>query len=302
MSKQELASAIPNTSLKSLQRAFAELRENYNAQLTCFGKLHRFRLDFPLPLPLHAPEPEDLVGFTYLLGLAEPILSSESYERVKAAIEHLDGLARLHHASADLPPPNVITASYSHASRVDPRLFGRLILACRRKTLRITYESPWQDTPGVHTHDIEPWAIHVSDAQHYVRAWSIDRKHPRTFNCAFIQTLEEVDVAPPRQPIPARPWELDGTAFGIDSDRPGIAVLHFEGGVARWVASMQWHPEQDDEWIEPRQLLKRTIPYHSCRELARHLAQYSDGIVAIESAELREELLALVGRTRRLSA
>lgn len=294
LSRSELVALIPDTSPRSIQRAVDDLRAKHNAQLTCFGRLHRYRLDASLPLPLDAPNAEDLVAFIYLLGLAKPILSPAAYARIEAAVEELDARARVHHPATDLPSANVLTASYSHASRVDPRLVGHLLLACRRKTVRIHYESPWQDTPGAQAHDIEPWAIHVSDATHYVRAWSIDRKHPRTFNCAFIHSLEALADAPVRQRVPAKPWAKDGIAFGVDGDRPGIAVVRFAGAVGRWVASMRWHPEQRDRWIEPRQLLERTVPYHSCREMTRHLAQYLDGIASIESVALRAELAAHV--------
>jgi predicted DNA-binding transcriptional regulator YafY len=234
----------------------------------------------------------------YLLCLAKPIVSPETYARLELAVEELDARARRHNAPSDLPRTNTITSSYSHASRIDPLLIRHLLLACRRKTVRITYQSPWDDTPPA-THDIEPWAIHVHDVNHYIRCWSISRNQPRTFNCAFIQSLEQGD-APPQHPIPARPWADEGRAFGVDSDRPGVAVLRFEGSVARWVSSMKWHPEQHDAWIEPRELLLRTVPYHSCREFTRHLAQYVDGMVSIEPAELRDELARHLARAARL--
>ena len=67
------------------------------------------------------------------------------------------------------------------------------------------------------------------------------------------------------------------------------------GTVARWVSRMQWDPAQQDRWVEARELLERTVPYHSCREFARRLLSIIDGLEMIEPAELREEVL---GRTQ----
>jgi hypothetical protein len=132
LSRSELALLIPNTSPRSIQRAVEDLRANHNAKLTCFGRLHRYRLDAALPLPLHAPDGEDLVAFIYLLGLAKPILSPAAYERIEAAVEELDARARLHHAASDIPPANVLTASYSHAARVDESRRASMRAGARR--------------------------------------------------------------------------------------------------------------------------------------------------------------------------
>lgn len=303
LTKQQLLTLLgpTRTSLRSIQRAFADLRTHHDADLVCFGKLHRWRLDSPLPLPLLAPDTADLVAFVYLLALAEPVVSAESHARLKLVVEELDARARRHTPAADLPHAGVITSSYTNASRVDLRLVGHLLLACRRATVRIHYESPWQDAPGVTVHDVEPWAIHVHDATHYLRAWSLARKRPRTFNCAFIRGLERLDGAPVRRPVPARPWAEDRAKFGVDSDRPGIAVVRFDGRVARLVSSMHWHPEQRDTWIDARGQLERTLPYHSCREFTRHLAPYFDAIVSIQPRDLRDEVMAHCARVPALA-
>jgi predicted DNA-binding transcriptional regulator YafY len=267
MSKAEIVAAIPGTSQRSIQRAFVQRRDHHNAELTTFGRHHRVRLEARLPLPLLAPDSEDLVAFTYVVCVARPIVSPETHARLELALEELDARARQRVAPSDLPRANAITSTYSQASNVDPLLIRDLLLACHRKTVRITYQSPWDDTPPV-SHHIEPWAIHVHDVNHYLRCCSRSRDEPRTFNCAFIESLE-LDDPPPEYPVPARPWADEGRAFGVDSDRPGVAVLRFEVSLARWLASVKWHPEQRDEWIEPRELLERTVPYHSCRECRR---------------------------------
>jgi predicted DNA-binding transcriptional regulator YafY len=55
-----------------------------------------------------------------------------------------------------------------------------------------------------------------------------------------------------------------------------------------------WHRRQKDVWIEEGELLERTFPYRSCRELARRLASYLDGVESISPAVLDDEVVALV--------
>lgn len=61
---------------------------------------------------------------------------------------------------------------------------------------------------------------------------------------------------------------------------------------------MKWHPEQHDEWPVPNEVLVRTVPYHSCREMTRHLMPFSDGVVDIAPAELKAECATHFARSR----
>ncbi len=56
--------------------------------------------------------------------------------------EQLDGGARDHAPATELRMPNVLTPRFSHATQVDHAFFTQLLLACRRKTMRMVYESP----------------------------------------------------------------------------------------------------------------------------------------------------------------
>ena len=73
-------------------------------------------------------------------------------------------------------------------------------------------------------------------ATHLLNVWSITANEPRIFNLAHIELLEDVEDAPPRQPVPKNP-RATSSAFGIDSDHPGVAVIHMRGQVARWQAT-----------------------------------------------------------------
>ena len=78
-------------------------------------------------------------------------------------------------------------------------------------------------------------------------------------------------------------------------------MIRFRGGLARWIARIVWHPLQKDLWLEPDELLERTIPYRSCRELARRLASVIDVIESIEPRELCEEVFGLFARSKAMA-
>ena len=63
---------------------------------------------------------------------------------------------------------------------------------------------------------------------------------------------------------------------------------------------MIWHAEQQDVWLEPGELLERTIRYNSGREITRLLVTVLDGIVSIEPPELRDEVVSFCARAQTL--
>lgn len=140
--------------------------------------------------------------------------------------------------------------------------------------------------------EIEPWELRVHDGAVYLRAWARGPAEARTFRLAHIEAVEDAEGS--RRPPPSDVWGDESPAFGIDRDRPGTAVIRLRGPVARWVAHVVWHPGEQDVWLEPDELLERTVAYRSCRELARRLASVLDGIESIEPQQLREEVVGLV--------
>lgn len=200
-------------------------------------------------------------------------------------------------APSELPPRKALTSIATLGTRIDEVTFPPVVAACRRKSLRILYASPWQpsSTPAA-WHVVEPWSLRIHDGAWYLRAWEERSRRAKTFRSADIQAVEDVEdasTAASRRPPPADPWAEENRAFGIDRDRPDVAVIQFHGGIARWLAPVVWHRAEQDVWLEPGELLQRTIPYRSCRELARRLISFFDDIESIEPATLRDEVAAL---------
>lgn len=302
ISTAELLSLLASTGItrRTLERILSDLRSKHGADLVITGSPKRIRLDSPLPLPLEAPHPKDVIALHHAIALATPLLPRDLGDRLTTLAEGLDERVRNYAAATDLPHHNALTSSFTRSMKTDDSVVDHLLLACRRQTVRIRYVSPWQDPRAPVWQEIEPWALEIRDAAYYLRAWAPSSNKARTFTVAHVSGVESTDAATPRRPVPAKPWAQEHKAFGIDTDRPNVAVIRLRGGVARWVFPMIWHPTQHDDWLEEGELLVRTIPYNSCRELTRLLVTVIDGIVSIEPAELRDEVVRFCAHARAL--
>jgi predicted DNA-binding transcriptional regulator YafY len=306
MTKQELVDAIgpERTSLVTVQRALEALRsDTYDAQITSFGKVRRWRIEAPLAMPLEAPDRDDVLAVLVALAILEPYLEHSLLARLAKLVEELDQRARDRGSSTDLPVHKAMTSSLTLGTRTHPDIMRRLHNACRRRTVRMRHRSPWRPfVDDVPWQDVEPWSLRLHDGALYMRAWVPARKAAKTFRLADVDEVEEIEQATTaaRHPAPEDAWGEHNPAYGIDHDRPGTAVIRFRGAVARWIAPVVWHPNQQDVWLEQGELLERTVAYSSCRELARRLASVLDGIESVGPVELRDELVRLVARASQL--
>jgi predicted DNA-binding transcriptional regulator YafY len=299
ITKLELLGAIGphRTSLVTIQRALDDLRNLYDAKLTCTGAERRWRLEAPLSLPLLAPESVHL----FLMHVAQPMLDSLGLDdgRMDGLVEGFDEQVRKTTSAKKLPTRKVVTSGPTRGGSLDYARFSRLVLACRRDVVRISYASPWKPagTPPK-WHALEPWALRLHDGAFYLRGWSRGPRGVRTFRVVDIRAVEELAAdaeLTPLHAVPADVWAEEKKAFGMDLDRPDVAVIRFRGGIARFVATDRWHPTERDAWFEDGEVLQRTIRYRSCRELARRLVALGDGIESIEPLALLEEVGRLGG-------
>lgn len=295
LTKHDLLAAIgpTNTSLPSIQRALDQLRSDDDANLHYDPQTHRWHLTTPLPLPLEAPAPGDVVAALTAQALAESLGDGDLADRLMKMAEDLDARARTRSSPTDLPPRKAISCALTLGTRIDAAIFTTILFACRRKQLQIQYASPW--TPPVDpipTQIIEPWALRIMAGGIYLRAWSHKSQHAKTYRLAHVESVE-IDPALPTEIPPTDLWDDAHPAFGIDDDRPDVAVIRLRGGVARHAAKSIWHPSERDRWIgDGHELLERTIAYRSCREFAAHILPYSKGIVSISPRPLFDEFQA----------
>jgi predicted DNA-binding transcriptional regulator YafY len=250
LTKQELVAAIGASSPQTIQRALDELRETHDGRIRCVGKIHRWRLEAPLAMPLDAPDRDDLLAVLIAQAILEPLLDAALRERIAKLVEELDERVRKRETPSELPARKAMTSTLTLGTRSDPEILRRLHAACRRKVVRIRYASPWR--PAVEAaawQEIEPWALRVHDGAVYLRAWARGPAEARTFRLAHIEAVE--DIKGSRRSPPADVWGEESPAFGIDRDRPGVAVIRLRGPVRASIViprrrcTLSMHPEQE---------------------------------------------------------
>jgi predicted DNA-binding transcriptional regulator YafY len=300
LNKAELVARIGRTSGPSVQRALTTLRDQHGAPIEYDHASCRWVLRDPsFRLPMHAPEPDDVRAVLIAAALLEPIADEALRERLRSLAEQLDDRVRQRHPSKATNARSTVEGRATHGTRFEPRHLALLLDANRRHPVRIVYDKPWENERVVHT--VEPWGICVFDGAIYFRGFVRESDQPRTFRLAQVHHLLARPNDPLLAPIPLphQVWEQQAPAFGIDEDRPDTAVVRLRGGIARWVHRTIWHPEQHDRWIDEPHLLERTVPYRSCRELARRILSILDGVESIDPPELRTQVESMIAHYQR---
>ncbi|KIG15555.1 Transcriptional regulator, DeoR family protein [Enhygromyxa salina] len=293
--KEELAK-VADVSYPSIQRALTWLRDHCDSPVEFDRGAGRWVLRDPhFTLPLTDPDPQDLSAVLFAEALLAPLADEEITSRLRRLAEQMDAEMRDRgRTPSEGTRPGTLVATLTTGSRTDPRVLSTLFGAIGKHVVQIRYASPWSSAGAARIHDIEPWQLRLHDGNMYLRAYSRTHSEPRSFRVAQIDDTKVVEGLTPREAVPApdKIWGDHDPAFGIDEDRPGVAVLRIRAPVARWVHHNVWDPGQQDTWIEEGELLERRVAYRSCRELARRLLSLGDALESIAPDELREVVLA----------
>ena len=286
----------------TMQRALVWLRDEKDAPIRFDRADGKWKLTAPdFTLPLLDPSQSDFEAVLFASALLEPLVDASLLKRLERLEEDMDLKVRERTSSRKGKPPiqlrrGALTATVTTGKPANLDLVTKIVHAIGKRPLKIRYKSPWADPDDAgREHEIEPWQLRIHDGALYLRAYSVTRQAPRSFRVAQIEHLLQLPPRAPRAQIPPKPeiWGAADPAYGVDSDRPGVAIVRLRGAVARWAVMEQWHDEQEDTWIEDGQLLERRVAYRSCRELARRLASLGDGLVHVEPEELRAEVRQL---------
>lgn len=285
-------------SVETAKRAFEWLRDqgailDYSARARGWHLRNR---DFALPMA--DPTVEDLQSALAAAGLLTALGQTAASERTWALFNELETRLSGGGRRERTIRRDALRVSFTTGALRERRWFLDLLRATRRDVVQIDYCSPW--TNEATTHLFEPWQVWLHDGSLYVRGYSRTRRGSRTFSCANIRGVRPVTNATPSMAVPAadRLWGDQDPRFGVDVDRPGDAVVTLHGAVARWVAGITWNENQKDEWLKEGELLRRTLPYRSCRELARKLISVADGLREIEPEELAEAVVAIARKAQ----
>jgi predicted DNA-binding transcriptional regulator YafY len=295
-SREELAEAVEreglNHSVPTMRRAIDWLRDFHDAPLDHDPRINRWILrDLSFTLPLHDPTGEDLESAMFAAALLGPLAPPVLQRRLEHLVEEMDALVRESGPGITARAP--LIASVTSGTAVPHALVSTLIAAIGgHQVIHIEYYSPWRDE--LRGYDIEPWQLRVHDGSMYLRAHSRAAGEARSFRVTQIESARVLEGQEPRADRPDHDSIWGGDTTSVDSDRPGQATIRVKGAFARWLARERWHPQQLDTWVRKGELLERTMPYQSCRELARRLLGLGDALVSIEPAELREQVRAHV--------
>ncbi len=292
--KEELAK-VAEVSYPSIQRALTWLRDHCDSPVEFDRGAGRWVLrDLHFTLPLTDPDAQDLSAVLFAEALLAPFADEEITIRLRRLAEQMDAEIRERgQTPSEGARPGTLVATLTTGSKTDPQVLSVLFGAVGKQVVQIRYASPWSADGGARIHDVEPWQLRLHDGNMYLRAYSRTHKQARSFRVAQIEAAEPIVGLSPREsvPPPDRIWGDHDPAFGIDEDRPGVAVIRIRAPTARWVHPNVWDPGQRDAWIEDGELLERTVSYRSCRELARRLLSLGDAIESVEPAELRDAIL-----------
>lgn len=272
----------------TMKRALVVLRQRHpTAAVSYSGRERAWTLgNEKFQLALSYPDVRHLVALTAVADLLQQLSLPEIADSARGLLEQLGAKFSDRERGPAFHPEALRVVQHS---TVVPKMrhFLSIVQQTRKGVLQIDYYSPWEDRAERYV--VEPWQVALINGVLYLRGWARERGL-REFRMATIKHVVVKEGARPTVKVPGVLWPHE-LGFGTDDDRPGDAELLFEGPVARWLRSSRWHPTQRDEWVASSSALRRWMRYRSCRELARFLAQYADGLVSVEPRELRDELI-----------
>lgn len=136
--------------------------------------------------------------------------------------------------------------------------------------------------------DISPQTLVYYRENWYVDAWCHLRKELRTFH---LSRIERSSISKTKRQL-IRTEELEqhfAESYGIFSGTSTHTVkLRFDGGIAREIASQQWHPAQVGEWDGRDYLL--TFPYSDDRELVQDILRHVPNVYVEAPVALRRKV------------
>lgn len=291
LTKAQLTASVGDTSKPTVQRCLAELKHDGVVDIDRSTNVWTL-LDPDYRLSLHAPEADDLQAILIAESMLGALMDDELRTRLRSLAERIDERMRLRREAPPAALRVPVDVSFTSATRVRPDVLQSLLRAVRQQVVQLCFSSPWS-SESRKLRLIEPWALRLHDSSWYVRAYDRKRSAARTFRLAHVHRVSRSpDFGEPLTPVPPadRIWAGGDPAFGIDHDRPATARVVLRNPIARWLSHVVWHPAQEDDWQDADTLV-RTVPYASCREFARTLRAYADGVVSVEPAELRAEML-----------
>ncbi len=163
----------------------------------------------------------------------------------------------------------------------------------QRKRLRIVYTA--RNKGETTERDVSPLRLVHYRGNWYMDAWCHLRLGLRSFAVDAITDADLLDT-PAKEVSDAKLDALFGPSYGIFSgSRIRWARLRFTPERARWVASEQWHPQQEGKPQADGSYLLR-IPYADHRELIMDILKHGAHCEVLGPESLRQAVAEEVGK------
>lgn len=276
---------------RTVYRAINDLRDHLGAPVDCIreqGYVYDPEGERPWELPglwFSAEELQALLILYQHLEQLEPGLLQDQLQPLRERLERLLADRRLG-TSGLAERVRFISIGQRRGT---PRHFARVAEALlQRRALRITYRA--RSTEDTTERTVDPQRlVHYRDAW-YLDAWCRLREGLRTFSLDCVESAASTDEV--ASDIAEN--ELDAhyaTAYGIFAGEPTeVAVLRFTSDGARWAASVDWHPAQEERWLDDGRYELR-VPYSRHDELLRDVLAYGPDAEVVAPSALRQEVM-----------
>ncbi len=222
--------------------------------------------------------------FNQMIETLQPLLVKQLLQPVKEKTEHLMAMQGI--KPTDWQQRLKILPQWQRPYNTDN--FHKIINALfQRKQLKINYKN--RQNNNISTRTISPQQLIYYRDNWYLDCWCHMREELRTFSIDAIEAIKNI-------PSPAKNINQNdlttyySASYGIFSGQPiANAIIEFSKQAIPWVSKEQWHPKQQNTWMENGNL-RITIPYSDSRELIKDIMNYGANAEVIAPKELRQQV------------
>ncbi len=186
----------------------------------------------------------------------------------------------------------IATAAPRHCQAEHFQTVANALLA--RRQMEIDYSA--RSSGEHHQRRVSPQRLTHYRDNWYLDAFCHERGALRSFAVDAIKTAKTLPQLAEEIPD-AELNEVLGSGYGIFG---GAAVrwasLIFTAERARWVASEEWHPEQQAEFL-PDGRYQLRLPYSQDPELIMDILKYGPDCEVVAPADLREKVVSLLRKS-----
>ncbi|MCV2394611.1 WYL domain-containing protein [Actinotalea sp. M2MS4P-6] len=290
MSKEQIRASVAGydhaPSNDAFERMFERdkeiLRDLGVPVLTVTGAAHGDEQGYRVDPDAYALPPMELTAAQ--LGVLA--LAAEFWQDQVLRVDAGRALTKLRVVGSSPADPDAVIGLAPRMHPAGPALGPLLDAAAERQAVGFTYRAA--STGEVRERIVEPWRLIADRGGWYLVGLDRDRGAPRVFRLSRIAGPVAAVGAPGAFVVPddIDPRALVDVAREAESRTAWLAIVPERGGALRARAQdLSGGPEAPDGW----DLV--AVPYTRASDLADEIAAYTDAVVVLEPASLRESVL-----------